>query len=380
MSFNSTNRLRSKKRDLQDSMNEFPKTLLKTQEIAQEIFKIFDEIGKNLVNLAMFNIDPDILDKFDRQFKDYSVRKGELNRFFDEISRFSSMMKDPDLFSSDTNSSLNESVIDDLQDVLTNINQSIGSDIVDKLEELKSLKNNIENMNSDVKLPVEQINESLQLFQKTTDVSFEIFTKSMLESLKNSVEMRANTENIELTIQDIDTEIGKIPEKVQNALKEEIRAVVNEGIGNLDARIQKVLEEKIKDIKLSISTEIANVVDQKFNSLLEVIKANQQPAVQQTVSKDQPLSRDMQEMNIFLKYLYTWPTSKDDLLKKIEDFRDTLLVKRTNDPPFRVTATNSFREAISEISREERHISENKVRDLVQLFENLKRTIENSER
>ena len=351
MSFNSTNRLRSKKRDLQDSMNEFPKTLLKTQEIAQEIFKIFDEIGKNLVNLAMFNIDPDILDKFDRQFKDYSVRKGELNRFYDEISRFSSMMKDTDLFSSDTNSSLNESVIDDLQDVLTNINQSIGSDIVDKLEELKSLKNNIENMNSDVKLPVEQINESLQLFQKTTDVSFEIFTKSMLESLKNSVEMRANTENIELTIQDIDTEIGKIPEKVQNALKEEIRAVVNEGIGNLDARIQKVLEEKIKDIKLSISTEIANVVDQKFNSLLEVIKANQQPAVQQTVSKDQPLSRDMQEMNIFLKYLYTWPTSKDDLLKKIEDFRDTLLVKRTNDPPFRVTATNSFREAISEISR-----------------------------
>ena len=266
MSFSSINRLRSKKKDLQDSMNEFPKTLSQTQEIAQEIFKIFDDIGKNLVNLAMFNIDPDILDKFDKQFKDYSIRKGELNRFFDEISRFSAMMKDSDLFTSDTNSSLNESVIDDLQDVLTNINQSIGSDIINKLEELKSLKNNIENMNSDVKLPVEQINESLQLFQKTTDVSFEIFTKSMLESLKNSVEMRANTENLEINIQDIDTEIGKIPEKVQNALKEEIRAVVNEGIGNLDARIQKVLEEKIKDIKLSISTEIANVVDQKYNS------------------------------------------------------------------------------------------------------------------
>ncbi len=120
-------------------------------------------------------------------------------------------------------------------------------------------------------------------------------------------------------------------------------------------------------------------MDRKFAQLLETMNNTQTKSAEIESKRDKPLSRDMQEVNIFLKYLYTWPTNKDDIIKKIEDFRDMLLVKRTNDPPFRVTATNIFREAISDLSREDKHIGESKIREIVQLFENLKRTIESSE-
>ena len=327
----------------------------------------------------MYNIDPEILDRFDKQFKEYNVRKGELNRFFDDISRISSMLKDEELFSSsDSGSSITESVIDDLQNVLSNINESIGSDISSKLEGLKALKSELETINIEVKQPVEQINESMQLFQKTVDVSFEIFTKSILESLKNSVEMRAISEQVEDQIFDLEQ---KIPVKVQGSIKEEIRYVLNDGLANLESKFQKILDEKLKDIRLSLTTDLTNLLDQKFNVFMETISASQTTNTKQVPAvADTLASRDMQEMNVFLKYLYSWPTNKDELLKRIEDFRDTLLVKRTDDPPFRVSATNIFREAISEISREERHISENKIRDVAQLFENLKRTIDNTEK
>lgn len=376
MGFSSTNRMRMKKKEVQDFIIEFPKMLAKTQEIAQNLFLIIDAIGKNLVNLATYNIDPDILDKFDKQFKDYSVRKGELNRFFDDIARISSMLQDVDISGSDSGSSFNDSVIDDLQNVLTNINESIGSDISSKLEGLKTLKQDLETINIEVKQPVEQINESLQVFQKTVDVSFEIFTKSMLESLKNSVEMKSISEQVSEELYELEKQL---PEKVKNTLTEEIRSVINDGMANQESKIHKILDEKLKDIQLTLNTDLSNLIDQKFNTLTEMMATTQVKASEHGSSPDTPLSRDMQEMNVFLKYLYSWPTNKDEILKRIEDFRDTLLVKRTNDPPFRVSATNVFRESISEISREERHISENKIRDIAQLFENLKRTIDNTE-
>ena len=380
MSFSQTNSIRLKKQAVKDNIASLPKTIASAQSLIEETFTLFDSIGKNLVNLAVFNIDPDLLDKFDQDFKQYSLKKSELNSLLSDITRISSSLSETDtLFNSEGGSVINDSVINDFQSILDNINETIGSDINTKLEELKLLKTELETINTEVKQPVEQINESLQLFKKTTDISFEIFTKSTLESLKNSVEMRTISENLEDRLFDLEESANRIPEQVQNSLKDEIRSVVNESMVNLDVKIQKILEEKLKDIKLTFSSEIANMIDQKFNTLLDTL-TKVQPKTEVPVQRDEPLSRDMQEINIFLKWLYTWPTEKDDILKKIEEFRDTLLVKRTNDPPFRVTATNIFRESISEISREERHINQNKLREIIQLYENLKRTIEGSER
>ena len=380
MSFSQTNSIRLKKQAVKDNIASLPKTIASAQSLIEETFTLFDSIGKNLINLAVFNIDPDLLDKFDQDFKQYSLKKSELNSLLSDITRISSSLSETDtLFNSEGGSVINDSVINDFQSILDNINETIGSDINTKLEELKLLKTELETINTEVKQPVEQINESLQLFKKTTDISFEIFTKSTLESLKNSVEMRTISENLEDRLFDLEESANRIPEQVQNSLKDEIRSVVNESMVNLDVKIQKILEEKLKDIKLTFSSEIANMIDQKFNTLLDTL-TKVQPKTEVPVQRDEPLSRDMQEINIFLKWLYTWPTEKDDILKKIEEFRDTLLVKRTNDPPFRVTATNIFRESISEISREERHINQNKLREIIQLYENLKRTIEGSER
>lgn len=378
MAFRQTNQLRTKKKDLQENISELPKSIATAQSLIDEIFSIFDSIGKNLVNLAMFNVDPDILDKFDRDFKSYGSKKAEISSILNDINRFSSSLKETDFGSSD-GSAINETVIDDLQTILTNINETIGSDISTKLEELKVLKNELTSINTQVKQPVDQINESLQVFQKTTDVSFEIFTKSMLESLKNSVEMRSITENLESMLFDLEDLTKKVPASVQQSLKEEIRSVVNEGISNFDSRIQKALDEKLRDIKNTINADLSSMIDQKFEHLLDQLAQRQPEPARKEMKTDEPGSRDMREINMFLKYLYEWPTGKDDIIKKIEDFRDTLLVKRTDDPPFRVTATNIFREAISELSREDRHISQDKLREIVQLFENLKRTIESTE-
>ena len=371
MSFSQTNTIRMKKKQAKDSLVELPKTISLVKNLIDDTFNLFDQIGKNIVNLAMFDIDPSILDKFDQDFKRYSVKKSEISSILSDVERISSLLKDTEgLFSSEGGSSaLNESVIGDLQTVLGNINETIGSDINTKLEELKVLKQELETINNEVKQPVEQINESLQLFQKTSDVSFEIFTKSMLESLKNSVEMKSMTENLEDQLYDL-------PVNVTNSVKDEIRSAVNEAMVNMDVKIQKVLEEKLKDIKLMITSELSNSMDAKFNQIMDKIQVLQTVPSTKTVQEDVPQNRDMREINMFLKYLYTMPTSKDEILKKIEDFRDTLLVKRSDDPPFRVTATNVFRESISEISREDRHISENKMREVIQLFENLKRVIE----
>ena len=378
MSFSQTNSIRSKKKAVKDNIASLPKTISTAKYLIEETFTLFDSIGKNLVNLAVFNIDPDLLDKFDQDFKQYSLKKSELNSILSDITRISSSLGETDsLFDSEGGSAINDSVINDFQSILNNINETIGSDINSKLEELKILKTELETINTEVKQPVEQINESLQLFKKTTDISFEIFTKSTLESLKNSVEMRSISENLEDRLFELEESARKIPDQVQNSLKDEIRSVVNESMVNLDVKFQKILEEKLKDIKLTFSSEIANLIDKKFDVLLDTL-TKAQSKTEATIKRDEPLSRDMQEINIFLKYLYTWPSEKDEILKKIEEFRDTLLVKRTNDPPFRVTATNIFRESISEISREERHISQNKLREIIQLFENLKRTIEGS--
>ncbi len=380
MSFSATNRLRSKKKDIQEGLSELPKTIGTVQTLLDEIFNTFDSIGKNLINLAIYNVDPDLLDKFDKDFKFYSSKKSEISSILGDINRISSSLKETDsLFENSGSTAINESVISDLQTILTNINETIGSDIGTKLEELKVLKNELENINVEVKQPVEQINESLQLFKKTTDVSFEIFTKSTLESLKNSVEMRSMTESLENQLFELEEITEQLPERVQDSLKDEVRAVVNESMVNLDTKIQKVLEEKLKDIKNAFTTELSSVIDAKFEKMIEELSKSQTTTDIPSTKSDEPQSRDIQEINIFLKYLYTWPNSKDELLKKIEDFRDTLLVKRTNDPPFRVTATNIFRESISEISREEKHISQDKLREIIQLFESLKRTIESFE-
>lgn len=394
MSFSATNRIRSKKKDIQAGLNELPKNIITVQALLDDLFSTFDSIGKNLVNLASYDIDPDMLDKFDKDFKLYSSKKSEIASILSDVNRISSSLKETNnLFDNSGSSAINESVITDLQGILTNINETIGSDISDKLEELKVLKNELESINAEVKQPVEQINESLQLFKKTTDVSFEIFTKSVLESLKNSVEMRAMTENLESQFFELQTigenfpgemkqlleeQVNSVVNDSQKSLKDEIRSVVNESIVNLDVKIERVLEEKIKDIKTTFSTEISSMIDTKFDKMMETLNTMQtKPEV--TVQQTEPLSHDMQEVNIFIKYLYTWPSNKDEILKKIEDFRDNLLMKRTDDPPFRVTATNIFRESISEISREERHISQEKLREIIQLFENLKRTIDSFE-
>ena len=378
MAFRQTNQLRTKKKDIQDNISELPKSIATAQSLIDEIFSIFDSIGKNLVNLAIFNVDPDILDKFDRDFKSYGSKKSEISSILGDISRLGSSLKEID-FGSSNGSVINETVIDDLQTILSNINETIGSDISTKLEELKVLKNELASINTQVKQPVDQINESLQVFQKTTDVSFEIFTKSMLESLKNSVEMRSISENLESMLFDLEDLTQKIPASVQQSLKEEIRSVVSESIGNFDVRMQKVLDEKLKDIKNKLNADQSSMIDQKFDHIFEALARKQAEPAKKEFKADEPGSRDMREINIFLKYLYEWPTGKDDIIKKIEDFRDTLLVKRINDPPFRVTATNIFRESISELSREEKFINQDKLREIIQLFENLKRTIESTE-
>lgn len=377
MSFSQTNSIRNKKNAVKENLNELPKTISLVQTQIEEIFSLFDSIGKNLVNLAVFNIDADILESFDNDFRKYNQKKGEVSSILSDFVRLSTSLQDTEnLFGSNSGSAINESVIGDLQNILGNINETIGSDINSKLEELQVLKQELETINNEVKQPVEQINESLQLFQKTSDVSFEIFTKSMLESLKNSVEMKSITENLEEKIYELD-ELGRnIPAKVQDSLKDEIRSVVNESMVNLDTKIQKVLEEKLKDIKLTFTTELSNLMDSKFNEMMGKIQSAQVQPSNKTPEAETSQSRDMREVSMFLKYLYTMPTDKDDIIKKIEDFRDILLVRRSDDPPFRVTATNTFRESISEISREDRHIPENKIRDVIQLFENLKRVIE----
>lgn len=379
MSFSATNRIRSKKKDIQAGLQELPKNIVTVQALLDEIFSTFDSIRNNLVNNLINDIDPDTLDKFDKDFKLYASKKSEIASILSDVNRISSSLKETDdLFDNSGSSVINESVITDLQGILQNINETIGSDISDKLEELKVLKNELENINSEVKQPVEQINESLQLFKKTTDVSFEIFTKSVLESLKNSVEMRAMTEGLENQFFELEAMAENLPVRIQESLKDEVRSVVNESMVNLDAKIERVLDEKIKDIKTTFSTEISSMIDAKFDKMMETLNTMQaKPEV--IVKQTEPLSHDMQEVNIFIKYLYTWPSNKDDILKKIEDFRDNLLMKRTDDPPFRVTATNIFRESISEISREEKHISQEKLREIIQLFENLKRTIDNFE-
>ena len=369
MSFSQTNSVQMKKKALQDNLTSLPNNISLVQTQLDDIFSLFDSIGKNLVNLAVFNIDADILESFDRDFKKYSQKKGEIASILNDLSRLSASLKDSgSLFGSVGGSAINESVIGDLQNILGNINETIGSDINTKLEELQVLKQELETINNEVKQPVEQINESLKLFQKASDVSFVIFTKSMLESLKNSVEMRSITENLE-------DKMFELPVNVKNSIKDEIRSVVNESMVNLDVKIQKVLEDKLKDIKLTFTSELNNLMDSKFSQIMEKIQVLQTAPSTTIVEVDTSQNRDMREINMFLKYLYTMPTNKDEILKKIEDFRDTLLVKRSDDPPFRVTATSTFRESLSEISREDRHIPENKIRDIIQLFENLKRVI-----
>jgi hypothetical protein len=380
MSFSQTNRMRSKKKDAIDTLNSLPASLTNIQSLLEQIFSIFDGIGKNLIDLAMYNVDPDILDKFDVKFKEYNLKKNELGRSLEQILRISNILKESDaLFGSESGSTMDNVVINDLQSALLTINETIGSDITKKLEELKILKDELHAINSEVKQPVEQINESLKLFQKTTDVSFEIFTKSTLESLKNSVEMRAVAENLEERLYDIESKSEELPKKMKNNLKDEIRSVVNEAMVNLDVKFQKVLEEKLKDIKVAFSTDLANLIDAKFNSILEALAVSQTKIMESKQQKEIPSSRDIEEMNVFLKYLYSWPSNKDEIMKKIEEFRDTLLVRRANDAPFRVSATNVFREALSLLTREERVVHENRIREIISSFENLKETIKQSE-
>ena len=81
------------------------------------------------------------MDKFDKDFKNYTAKKSEISSILNDIIRIGSSLKETDdLFGKSGGSAINESVIDDLQAILTNINETISSDIATKLEELKLLK------------------------------------------------------------------------------------------------------------------------------------------------------------------------------------------------------------------------------------------------
>ena len=378
MSFSQSNKLRARKKDVKNYISELPNQLQKQSQLITEVFTVIDDIGKNLAFLAD-QIDPDQLEIFDTNLKDYNLKKNEINKVLEDVSRISDTLKSSDnLFNQESGSAINDTVIDDLQNVLVNINETIGTDINQKLEQLKSFRSDLQAINEEVKQPVEHINETLDVFKKTVDVSFEIFTKTMLESMKNVIEMNAELNYFLDKIHSIE----ELIRNQTNNFETIIRSQISDVLSNMEHRLSKSFDEKIKDMALGLKVELAKefeqIVDSRFKIILDNLATNKE-FFESSAKADEPLSRDMQEMQIFLKYLYNWPQSKDEIIKRIEEFRDILLVQRGSDAPFRVTATNNFREAMSLLTREDRVITQDKLREVISVFENLKEIIKKSE-
>ena len=373
MAFSSTNKLRKKQDDTIKKLKEFPNTIANVNEQIKTIFNSFDSIGKELVNLAMFDIDPSLLDILDNNFKEYKTKKAGLLKTFEDLTRISSSIKDSDDFITTqvTSGGINDTVIDDLQSVLGDINSTLGSDVEKQLEHIKNLQEGLNNINE----PVERINDSISVFQKTVDTSFEIFTKSILESMKNSVEMNATLEILENNFNDFTSNIEAQVKSIESSTK----SLLNESLANLEVKIAKTIEQQIKQVQLGISTDIEHMITNKVDEINKSFISRSPQTIDKAKEPDKSLSRDRQELNKFKGYMYTWPSSKDELIKKIEEFRDILLVQRANEAPYRVTAMNLFRESLGLLSREDPHLSQETVRKIITIFEKLENVIRSSE-
>jgi hypothetical protein len=374
MSFAKTNRLRSKQSDLANKIKEFPAMLSAIQEQIIQVFDSFDSIGQEIVSLAMFDVDPALLDTIDNNFKKYKSNKAGLLKSLEDLTRISNLLKENSstIMNKDTKSNtISDSVIDDLQSILTHIDSTLGGDVEKQLNQLKELEKGLQTLNK----PVEHINESLAIFQKTVNSSFEIFTKSILESMKNSVEMNAILETMEIQMNDW---FKSIEAKVIE-IESSTRGIINESMANIEHKINKSIEQHIKEFQISISSDIENIISEKVIGLEKKLLLFQNQLLDEKKTPTQPLSKDRQELNKFKEYLFSWPTDKDELTKKIEEFRDILLVHRGVEAPYRVTAMNLFRESLTLLTREDRIINQSIVRSIIDIIEKLEEIIKKSE-
>lgn len=368
MTLSNTNKMRLKRSEFEKMIKELPFILQDSQAQIKALFNSFDTIGKELVNLAMFDIDSSLLNSLDSNFKIYKAKKASLLKSLEDVSRISNFLAEHSKEQTQSGLGIKDSLIDDLQSALLKIHDTLDGEGKKQLGHLKNLITEIQTINK----PVAEISENIELVQKSVDTSFEISTKTSFESMKNSIEMKAVLEHIDSQLnnfQDITEKVSTISNKITDDKRL---------MSTMEKNLMNSLKLEFTTLRNSLKTDMEDLINEKM--LMLEGKIDKQTKETQAEFNFGLMSKDRQELNKFLEYLFTWPTNKDQLVTKIEEFRDNLLVQREKEAPYHMTAMNLFREALSLLTRESHQIDQQIVRDITNLFRSLDEVIKKSEK
>ncbi|MHA2365969.1 MAG: hypothetical protein ACXAC7_18570 [Candidatus Hodarchaeales archaeon] len=358
MSFGRVDKLKEKQISLQKSITQLPKKIAVTSDMLAKTFRFIDELNNSLEKVLMFDVDPDLIEPLDNSLKGLKSVRMELTSSFSDIQSLGEHISNFETVSKGKKGDQIEEAL--IQDVTERL-QDLDKRTLELMPQLGTLFNS----------HFEKIEKEVESTKIESTISSEIFAKIIFDILQNSIEMISEITMLPPVINDITLQLKKSIDDIQKN-QNMMMDSFNKSLQTIQSQQKEIFENTFQEVKNEIFAEIKSL-DKKITESQQVILDKQE-------QDKQPVSRDEHEMDTFLRFLYQWPTDKNLITRKIEEFRDLLLIERDSEAPYRVTASSMFREAIGTIQRVERDVDKSTLREVISIMERLQLVIKEASR
>ena len=360
--------------------------LIKLDEVLKELEnttkKLLEEIQKaSLLQTSTFEGTINTLAiNITKLSTDYKQGQNELrNQFqnhqksyddtFNELKKMLNTISEAQVISSNLLQSINQrtidtetkiKIIDGIYTQLQDFNHNYSQLLVTNNENYSRLTTSLHSFEENDKFLTSKLNDNYDsLITAIKDGTSSIKEKVQAFSDANQTRVQALLKTLEDSPKQLSSSLQASLALLENSFKSMMITLFDERLERLSNEMEKKMQ--------SMQTEILEMLRAQYSHQNIATAVSKGTATTKYV----PPSNDLDQIQSLITYFQRSPTEKQECIQHVEYVRDLVISDRTTEAPYRVTASKTFREALTLLQKEDRMVQHNTNRTLVKIFEDL---------